>query len=199
MGKTRSCPEQLVLSDELRPASARAAVAEVAGEGARRAGREPAAAKREQTIWAHEAGLSVSAAATYAPVQRRDPDWVARNFEAAQHGASKLTTGDTAEFVRLLDEQLVYEAITSVDLDSGIRVTLQEKRRRGLAIARRSTATIEDLHIPLCPRVQLAITNPACSHWLVEELAYALKGDLKPAIKDAESLHALLACQHRRA
>lgn len=193
-----SHPQQLALSDELQPLLPSEGVGLRKERGAsaaatsRRRGVDADPGTRAQTIWAHEASHLTRAAGAYVPVLRRDPDWVARTLDAAQRGVIKLGQDDAADLVRLLDEQFVFEAVTLTDLDDGMAGTLQEKRRRALARARQGRAEIEDLHIPLCKSIQSALTSPASSHWLIDEIANALKGELKPAIQQAESLHALL-------
>lgn len=189
MSKRHPAPEQLSLAEELQPTLPRQH-----GRGQRRH-TDAHEHHRPRTIWAHEGNLPAGATSTYHPVMRRDPEWVAKNLDAADRGVILLTLGAADSLAHLLDDQFVFEARTMVDLEDGTCVPLQEKRRRGLALARRSLAEVEDLHIPLCPSIKATLTSHQTSQWLLAELAYALKGELMPAIQQVERLQELLRLQ----
>jgi hypothetical protein len=178
---------QLSFAEDLEPVNQTTA-------GATR-GKTRGEVERKQTIWAHEAADPSTASTTYTPVFRRDPEWVAKTLHAHQLGVINLTASDVDEFGRLLDEQFVYEAVNTSDHEAAIAVTLQEKRRRGIAMAKMSRAEVEDLHIPLCAAIKSTITNPRSSRWLIAELTSALKGELRPAMDQAQTLRALLAAR----
>lgn len=154
--------------------------------------------KRIGTIWAHEATLPAVTSTSYAPVLRRDPEWVAKTLDAAQRGVILLSLDAVNTLATLLDDQFVFEARTTVDLENGISITLQEKRRQGLTMARRGQPEAEELHIPMCPSIRDALTNPQTSQWLLAELAAALQGDLLPAIEHIERLRELMRLRESR-
>jgi hypothetical protein len=186
-------PEQLSLAEELQPLLP--AQHERPGARRRGAGAHPL---RSGTIWAHEATLPTVTSTSYTPVLRRDPEWVAKTLDAAQRGVILLSLDAVNTLAALLDDQFVFEAHTMVDLENGIAITLQEKRRQGLAMARRAQPEAEELHIPLCPSIRDALTNPQTSQWLLTELAVALQGELMPAIGHIERLRELMRLQEAR-
>lgn len=186
-------PEQLSLADELQPLLP----AQHERPGLRRRG-AGALTLRSRTIWAHEATLPAVTSASYTPVLRRDPEWVAKTLDAAQRGVILLSLDAVNTLAALLDDQFVFEARTTVDLENGIAITLQEKRRQGLAMARRARPEAEELHIPMCPSIRDALTNPQTSQWLLAELAVALQGELMPAIKHIDQLRELMRLQDAR-
>lgn len=193
MSTFQPLPEQLSLADELQPVLP--TQHQRAGSQRRGTG---APAMRSGTIWAHEATLPAVTSTSYTPVLRRDPEWVAKTLDAAQRGVILLSLDAVNTLAALLDDQFVFEARTTVDLENGIAITLQEKRRQGLAMARRGQPEAEDLHIPLCPSIRDALTNPQTSQWLLAELAVALQGDLLPAIGHIDRLRALMRLQEAR-
>lgn len=190
MSNRHPAPEQLSLAEELQPTLPRQPGRE--GARGRAAGTDH---QRPSTIWAHEGALQATASSSYTPVMRRDPEWVAKTMDAAQQGVILLSLDSIYQLGQLLDEQFVFEARTMVDLEDGTAVTLQEKRRRGLALARRAHAEVEDLHIPMCPPIMDVLTNHQTSQWLLAELATAIKGELMPAIQQAERLRELMLLQ----
>ena len=183
MKKSLNTPEQLTLGEDLAPI----AEAPQRGGRARTAG---ATAPRPQSIWAHESS-GLDPATNSAAVLRRDPDWVAKTLADAQRGTIQLTLDDAITLCTLLDEQYVYEATNYADLEDVTTVTLKDKRRRALALARARKVEIEDLHIPLCSRAREAMTSHTTSRWLLDALASALTGDLLPAMAQAEQLATL--------
>lgn len=193
MSTSHQQPEQLSLDEELQPLLP----AQHERTGARRRG-AGAPVQRSGTIWAHEATLPAVTSTSYTPVLRRDPEWVAKTLDAAQRGVILLSLDAVITLAALLDDQFVFEARTMVDLDNGTAITLQEKRRQGLALARRARPEAEELHIPLCPSIRDALTNPQTSQWLLAELAVALQGELMPAIRDIERLRELMRLQEAR-
>lgn len=193
MSTSRPKPEQLSLAEELQPLLP--ASHERAGVRRRGAGES---AQRCGTIWAHEATLPAATGTSYTPVLRRDPEWVAKTLDAAQRGVILLSLDSVNTLAALLDDQFVFEEHTMVDLETGIAITLHEKRRQGLAMARRTRAEAEELHIPMCPSIRDTLTNPNTSQWLLAELAAALQGELMPAIEQIERLREIMRLHEAR-